>query len=106
MNTDAVICIAFTRQRPSHTPLIRTHSSTSGVMLTNPRRAGTLNQSSLRNDFICHKPLPRRTHSNHEGVTKEFKFLHSSLLSGQIDYVLLCEFYCPDRLQPNRSAGH
>ena len=48
MNTDAVMCIAFTRQRPSRIPLSRSAASTCGVMLTKPRRPGTLNQSSLR----------------------------------------------------------
>jgi hypothetical protein len=48
MKTEAVICMAFTRQRPSQTPLSRTHSSTSRVILTNPLREGMLNQSSLR----------------------------------------------------------
>lgn len=47
-NTDALMCIALTRHSPSRTPLSLTHASTSPVMLTNARRDGTLNHSSLR----------------------------------------------------------
>jgi hypothetical protein len=42
MNTLAVMCMAFTRQRPSWTPLLCTSFSTSRVMLTKSMRAGTL----------------------------------------------------------------
>jgi malate dehydrogenase len=42
------IFVVFTRQNPSRIPLSCRHSSTCGVMFTNPRRAGMLNQSSLR----------------------------------------------------------
>jgi hypothetical protein len=41
MKTDDVMCIEFTRQRPSRTPLSATTFSTSGVMLTKSMRAGT-----------------------------------------------------------------
>ena len=40
--------MALTRQRPSRTPEAARQVSTSRVMLINPRRAGTLNHSSLR----------------------------------------------------------
>jgi len=52
MKTEAVMCMAFTSTSPSEIPLARRHRSTSGVMLTNPRRAGTSNQSSWRKDFM------------------------------------------------------
>jgi hypothetical protein len=42
------ICIALQRTSPSLTPLSRRQVSTSGVMLTKPRRVGRLNHSSLR----------------------------------------------------------
>src|SRR5690349_13587317 len=41
MKTLAVMCMAFTRQSPSRTPLARTAFSTSGVMFTKSMRAGT-----------------------------------------------------------------
>jgi len=46
------ILLGFTRTSPSVTPLSRTASSTSGVMLIKALRDGILNQSSLRYDFI------------------------------------------------------
>lgn len=45
-------CIAFTNTSPSFTPLLRTASSTCGVMFTNPTRDGMLNVSVSRCDFI------------------------------------------------------
>src|SRR6185436_7946804 len=52
MNTDAVMCIAFTRHNPSCTALFRTRSATVEVMFTNPRRFGTSNQSCSLRLFI------------------------------------------------------
>ena len=52
MNTLAVMCIAFTRHSPSRMPLSASAASTSGVMFTNSIRAGRLNHSSLRYDFM------------------------------------------------------
>src|SRR5579862_7856728 len=52
MKTDAVMCMAFTRHRPSRTPLLRTRSSIVRVMFTNPRRFGTSNHNSSRRLFI------------------------------------------------------
>jgi len=52
MNTLAVMCIAFTRQSPSLTPLSRTAFSTSGVMFTNSIRAGISSVSVLRRCFM------------------------------------------------------
>jgi hypothetical protein len=46
MKTLAVICIALTRQNPSLIPDFCKAFSTSGVMLTKPKRSGILNQSS------------------------------------------------------------
>src|SRR5579863_10630362 len=54
MNTDAVMCIAFTRQSPSCTPLFRTSSSTVSVMFTNPTRPGTSNHKCSVSDFMRH----------------------------------------------------
>src|SRR4051794_7728958 len=51
MKTDAVMCIAFTRHKPSVTPLWSTSVSICGVMLMNPRRAGTSNQRCSVSDF-------------------------------------------------------
>src|SRR5512139_2642984 len=48
MKTLAVMCIAFTRQSPSRTPLSFTAASTCGVMLTKSILAGTLNVRVLR----------------------------------------------------------
>lgn len=48
MKTLAVIFIAFASSRPSLIPLSRSASSTCGVMLTSPRRAGRRKCSSLR----------------------------------------------------------
>src|SRR5436190_22407953 len=44
MKTDAVMCMALTKQRPSPTPLLLTSFSICGVILMNPRRAGTSSQ--------------------------------------------------------------
>src|SRR5260370_42519440 len=44
MKTEAVMCMAFTRQRPSSTPLFCTRSATVSVMFTKRRRLGTSNQ--------------------------------------------------------------
>src|SRR5579884_482945 len=52
MKTDAVMCMAFTRQSPSVTPLLRTSSSTLPVMFTNPRRLGTSNHKCSVSDFM------------------------------------------------------
>src|SRR3954454_1386906 len=43
MKTDAVMCMALTRTRPSRTPLFLTTSWIWGVMLTKAIRAGRLN---------------------------------------------------------------
>jgi len=45
------MCIAFTRQSPSATPLRATSASIVGVMLMNPRRDGTSNQRCWVRDF-------------------------------------------------------
>src|SRR5687767_13404274 len=55
MKTDAVMCMALTRHKPSRTPLWLTSSSTFGVMLMNPRRPGTSNQRCSVSDFIEHR---------------------------------------------------
>ena len=47
IKTEAVMCMALTRQRPSFTPLSRTQRSTSGVMLIKSMRSGMSNQSSF-----------------------------------------------------------
>src|ERR1041385_2877437 len=52
MKTEAVICIAFTRQIPSCTRLLRTKPSTVAVMLTNPRRPGISNHKYSVRLFI------------------------------------------------------
>jgi len=51
MKTDAVMCMALTRHRPSRTPLWLTSSSIFGVMLMNPRRPGISNQRYSVSDF-------------------------------------------------------
>ena len=43
----AVMCMGLTNTRPSWIPLSRRHSSTSGVILTKPRLAGTSSHSSF-----------------------------------------------------------
>ena len=43
MNTLAVMCMALHSSSPSCTPLLRTMSSTCGVIFTKTIRAGTLN---------------------------------------------------------------
>ena len=48
MKTEAVMCIALTKQSPSFTPLSRTHSSTWRVMFTNAILSGISNSSTLR----------------------------------------------------------
>src|ERR1700693_5595945 len=54
MKTDAVICIALQRTRPSRTPLFATTSSTLGVMFSNAIRAGKLNvKYSVRLFIVC-----------------------------------------------------
>src|SRR5438067_3190935 len=53
MNTLAVMCIALTRHKPSRTPLRWTAAATSGVIFTKSIRAGMLNFSSSRCDFIA-----------------------------------------------------
>src|ERR1051326_5754156 len=52
MNTDAVMCMALTRQMPSLILLSRKAVSTCGVMFRNARRVGTSNDSSLRKLFM------------------------------------------------------
>src|SRR5436190_8482636 len=52
MKTDAVMCIAFTRHRPSLTPLFSTSLSTVPEMLTNPTRFGTSNDKYSVRLFI------------------------------------------------------
>src|SRR6187551_1426248 len=54
MNTDAVMCMALTRHKPSLMALSLTSSSISGVMLRIPRLAGTSNQRCLVSDFMSH----------------------------------------------------
>src|SRR5262245_18042259 len=51
MKTEAVMCMAFTRHRPSRTPLSRTALSTASVMFSNPTRSGTWKVSVLRRLF-------------------------------------------------------
>src|SRR4029079_12877957 len=46
------MCMALTRNSPSLIPLSRTASATLGVMLTKSIRAGMLNVSSTRCDFM------------------------------------------------------
>src|SRR5271157_1701935 len=58
MNTDAVICIALTRTRPSWTPLLRTISWIFGVMLRKSIRAGMLKVRYSVCDFMM-TGLPR-----------------------------------------------
>src|SRR5262245_2930064 len=53
MNTLAVMCIAFTRHKPSRTPLARTISAIFGVMFSNAIRAGRLNVRYSVYDFIA-----------------------------------------------------
>src|SRR5436853_7419331 len=54
MNTEAVMCMAFTRHRPSLMPLSRTQSSIWPVMFTKSIRAGMLKVRYLVKDFmIC-----------------------------------------------------
>ena len=50
----AVMCMAFTKQMPSLTPLFLTNSSIVLVMLTNPRRFGISNQRCSVKDFMSH----------------------------------------------------
>jgi hypothetical protein len=52
MNTEEVMCILLTRHSPSRISLSCNASSTCCVIFTNPTRAGRLNQSSLRYDFM------------------------------------------------------
>src|SRR5579884_2079107 len=52
MNTEAVMCMALTRQRPSRTPLWATNFSIRSVMLTKPRRLGISNQRYSVSDFM------------------------------------------------------
>src|SRR5262245_55737827 len=51
MNTLDVMCMEFTRQSPSRTPLSRTAASTSRVMFTKSMRRGTWSASTLRKLF-------------------------------------------------------
>jgi len=68
---------AWTSDKPSATPLARPARSTSGVMFTNPRRAGTSNHNSWRCDFMKprsfrsgHGPRPaNETHPRHPRAT-------------------------------------
>src|SRR5258708_6966336 len=53
MNTDAVMCMALTRQRASWTRLFSTSCSTVGVMFTKPRRFGTSNHKCSVSDFMA-----------------------------------------------------
>src|SRR5438874_1772211 len=52
MNTLAVMCMELQRTRPSMTPLLRTTSSTCGVMFTNAIFDGMLNVRYSVKDFI------------------------------------------------------
>src|SRR5512137_1655150 len=58
MNTEAVMCMALTRQSPSRIPLVATASSTCPVMLMKARRAGVVKVSTSRCDFIQGLPVP------------------------------------------------
>src|SRR5882762_10412721 len=73
MNTEAVMCMALTRQRPSFTPLWATRSSTAPVMLRKPRRCGTSNQRYSVRDFMArHATLIHelfQPNSKVEGIT-------------------------------------
>src|SRR5260221_426945 len=60
MNTDAVICMALIRQKPSLIPLFRTSSSTVSVMFTKPRRCGTSNHKCSVSDFISPNATGKR----------------------------------------------
>src|SRR5688572_29376970 len=60
MKTDAVMCMALTRQSPSRTPLCLTSASIFGVMLMKPRRSGTSNQRYSVSDFTG-RGLPRES---------------------------------------------
>src|SRR5688500_1202795 len=53
MNTDAVMCIAFTSTSPSLTPLLRTAASTFGVMFSKPMRPLMLNVRYSVWDFMA-----------------------------------------------------
>src|ERR1035438_9116050 len=70
MNTDAVMCMAFTKQSPSWTPLLRTRFSTVCVMFTKPRRFGTSNQSCSVRLFTGHLCHGRSAVSNPENAKR------------------------------------
>src|SRR5271157_4921030 len=53
MNTEAVMCMAFTNVNPSCIPDLRTISSILGVMLRKPMRCGTLNVRYSVWAFMC-----------------------------------------------------
>src|SRR3972149_10940217 len=53
MNTLDVMCIEFTRQRPSRISLSRTAASTSDVILTKSIRLGTFSVKTFRKCFIA-----------------------------------------------------
>jgi len=55
INTLDVICIAFTKQRPSLIPLFRTIFSTCDVMFTNPLLEDTFNVRYSVTEFITVK---------------------------------------------------
>src|SRR5258706_79340 len=59
MNTEAVMCIAFTRQIPSLTPLLATRPSMVEVMFTKPRRSGTSNHKCSVSDFLNSREIYR-----------------------------------------------
>jgi hypothetical protein len=52
MNTEAVMCMALTRQSPSFTPDSETVLSTFGVMFTNSMRLDVLNVRWTVCDFM------------------------------------------------------
>lgn len=64
----SLMCIALTRASPSRMPLARSHSATCGVMLTNCRRRGISNKSSLRKVFTGFQSCAREIVSDNDKV--------------------------------------
>src|SRR5262252_4012508 len=69
MNTEAVMCMAFTSTSPSRMPLSRTAWRTGSVRFTNPRLPSTSSQSSWRWLFIGspRSLLRRHQRPRHDG---------------------------------------
>src|SRR6185436_699592 len=78
--TDAVICIALTRQSPSLMPLSRRHSSTCGVMFRYARRPGTLNHSSLRKECMAVESGALRVRSEGAPGREEYRWIGPGVL--------------------------